>query len=157
MIVARLALPRGNADGMQVHAVGLRALEQGHVPQPGRPAQRLDDVLDHLQIGGHLVGVLPARDQAGLFVDGGIHHMRHLGQRAEAGAAGVGVPQVHRQMGERLLAEDFGAPAGNGDDFPAFIEEGVDGGGADQPAGASDENSAWHPVTLFGVCGPVSP
>ncbi|MNI47783.1 hypothetical protein D3C73_1023190 [compost metagenome] len=144
MIITGLALARGNADGVQMHAIGLGALQHRDMAQPTSAGQRLDHVPDHAQVGGHLLRILPARNESGLFIDGRIEDMRDLRQGLEGPTAGLGVLQVYLQMSERTLADDFRTPPGDGDDFPAGVQEGVDGSGANQPAGASDDNGLRH-------------
>ncbi|KAG1252416.1 hypothetical protein G6F68_011794 [Rhizopus microsporus] len=144
MVVPGMALARGNADGVQVHAIGLGALQHRDMAQPTAAGQRLDHVPDHGQVGGHLLWILPARNEARLFIDGRIEDMGDLRQGLEGATAGLGVLQVYLQMGERPLADDLRPPPGDGDDFPAGVQEGVDGRGAHQPAGPSDDNGARH-------------
>ena len=119
VVVAGVTFPGGNADGVQVDSVGFGPLQHGDVFQPRGLGQRLDQVLQHRQVGVHLLLVLPAGNQPRFFVDGRVDDVADAVQLAEALLAGPGVPQVHRQVRELALAEDLRLAPGHGDDVPA--------------------------------------
>jgi hypothetical protein len=59
--------------------------------------QGLEQVLQHRQVRLHLLTIAPAFHQAGLFVDGGIDDMGHVGHLPEDFLAAPLVEQINRQ------------------------------------------------------------
>jgi hypothetical protein len=144
---------------VQVDAVGLGALQQGHVLEFGELGERLDEVPQHRQVGVHLVLLGPSGDEAGLLEDRRVDDVCDAGQALQRLAGRRLIAQVDRQMLEGPLVEHLGPAPGQRDDVPVVVEEPVDAGGADQPAGAGNEDGVDHGALLDGgggVGGPCS-
>ena len=76
--------------------VGLGSLQQRDMLEVLRHRlQRLEQVLQHRQVRLHLFTIAPAFHQAGLFVDGRIHDMGHVGHLPEDLVAAPLVEQVN--------------------------------------------------------------
>jgi hypothetical protein len=150
VLVTGVALAGRDPHRVHVDAVGLGALQQRHVLEGVVAGQRLDQVLQHLQVGLHLVVLGPPGDETGLLVDRGVDEVAHVGDVGERRRAGVRVAQVHRQVPEGPLAEDLRLAPRHRHDVPAVVEETVDGGGSDQSAGSGDEDGVRHGATPGG-------
>jgi hypothetical protein len=112
--------------------------------------QRLDEVLQHLEVRLHLVLLGPPGDQARLLVDRCVDDMAHVRDTGECCLRGALVLQIHREMREGLVAEDLRLAPRYRDDVPAVVEEPVHDGGPDEPARSGDEDSVRHGATPRG-------
>ena len=143
--IARRALSRRDRHRVQVDAVGLGALQQAHVAQAAaRAGERREAVLQHREIGLHLVAFAPAGDQARLLEQRGVDDVRDARQRAERGTAGRRIAQVHREVGVGPLVHQFRPAPRQRHHLPTFGEKGVDRRRADDAAGACDQNLVGH-------------
>ena len=58
------------------------------------PQERVHEIAHHGQVGLHLVVLVPSRDQPGLFEQGGVDHVGHVGEARGDGGAGVRIGEV---------------------------------------------------------------
>ena len=80
-------------------AIGFGALQQRHMPKAGGdPKQRPQQVAQHPVVGGDLLVVAPAFDQAGQLKQCRVNNMRHVPHRGGGSLAGGGIGQVQREM-----------------------------------------------------------
>ena len=77
--MARPAFAGRNGKGFNMHAIGFCTLEQGDVLKVlGGGFKRREEIIQHGQIGFHLVLLKPAFDQPRLFVQRRIDQMGHV-------------------------------------------------------------------------------
>jgi hypothetical protein len=74
LVHLRPVFARRHGDRLHMHAIGFRALQQGHVLQR-RLLDRRKEVGQHRRIGLDLLLLAPARNEPGTFVEGGIDQM----------------------------------------------------------------------------------
>lgn len=103
------------------------------------PFQRVKQVAQHPVVGLDLLAFLPAGNQSGAFVQGGVYQMRHAGQARGKLLAGDGFGQVQGQ--EARAMRIVGRPPRQGDDVAIWIRAEMPHRCiAHQPAGAGDQD-----------------
>jgi hypothetical protein len=129
---------------VQVHAVGLGALQQADVLQAcRRRRQRLHQVAQHLQVGVHLLALAPARYQPGELVDGRVDDVGDVAEPLGRTAAGLRVAQVEVDVAPVALPAHLGLAPRHGDHVVAVGEEALDGSQPDETAGSGDQHRPW--------------
>ena len=115
--VAGPPLPRRNRRDFEVNPVGLGALQERDVLESGVPGrQGLEEVLQHAEVGLHLVVLQPSLHQPRLLVQGGVHEVADIAELADHRLALRTVGQIHRPQGGAGHAAGY--PAGQAHHVP---------------------------------------
>ena len=137
--MARRALARRHRHRPEVHSVGFGALQQRHVVKRARRLERLEEILQHREVGTHLVRIAPAGDEAGLFIERRVDEVRHVLHRAENFCAARPVEQVHAYHARRF--QPGRRAAGNAERLPSRqLHEMAQRVRADQAGRAGDQD-----------------
>ena len=109
----RAAFPRRHRERANMHAIGLGALQQRHMPKRWR--RRLENrhqVAQHRVIGADLVRVAPAIDQVRRLIERGVDEMScALQRRPRHAGIGPGRSDRPRRDGRRRAGAAFAATA----------------------------------------------
>jgi hypothetical protein len=121
MVVARIALAGRDRDGMKVHTVGLRSLQDGDMLEHGLSRNnRLNHVMQHRVVDCDLISVRPAAHKiAGIFVNRRIRDVRDIGERRQRPMSSATVTQVYRDEVKVPSARQVRLASRNADDLPA--------------------------------------
>ena len=154
LVHLRAVLACRHRERTDMHAVGLGALQQGHVAEPrGDLFEGAEQVPQHRLVGPDLLVFLPARDQPRPLVECGIDEMGDAGEPGRESGAGIGVGEIERRPARAECL--VGTAARDGDHLAARLAcEMLHGGIADEAGGAGDQDfSGRHGTDWKGMSG----